>query len=250
MLLATMPSDVSFCLQRAIFCMAICTASEESKRCFSNKEGWYQKSVGIALIARCILWILCNSLSCSLSLAILASFTYLRDYLLTARKNNFIGTPKKIESFPPGIKQGSRVNKTSKNLPINAFCLSCPFSPKTKKNPTKPLCICSINRADQSINHLPGFILSIQNIIVLRPLPFYGLLCTGNKMKLCKQTIGFIQLHTLYKSRSSQRLEVKTICIWFKSYFSNYYQTFKKNAHYIYAKIQIHLLKSRCLGYR
>jgi len=91
-----------------------------------------------------------------------------RDYLLTVGKNNFIGTPKRTERFPSGIKQG--LINLPKKIPRNTFCLSCPFSPKTKEE--KCMYLFFKYSRDQSRNHLPGFLISIQNIIVLRPLPF------------------------------------------------------------------------------
>lgn len=79
--------------------------------------------------------------SCSLSLTILASFI-LERLCYYCRKEQFHRNPKRTAQFPSGIKQGSTANKPSKNLPIKAFCLRCPFSPKTKTKKPKTLWLC------------------------------------------------------------------------------------------------------------
>lgn len=87
-LLATMPSDVSFFLPRPIFCMSICTASEKVGDVFQVTlilEKWgYSPNSQMHILNSLQLMIF----SCSLSFTILALFIYLR--LLTyCRKEKF-----------------------------------------------------------------------------------------------------------------------------------------------------------------
>lgn len=141
--LATIPSDVSFSLEKAIFYMAICIVSEKERGRFS-KQGCYQKSVGIALIDRCLFhyFKLLNQLDNSSTIYALE-----RDNLLTVGKKN--RNLMRTEVFPSGIKQGYSVNKM---LFVSAFV----FSSRT-------------NKKTQTTILLPCLILSIQNITVLRP---------------------------------------------------------------------------------
>lgn len=111
-----------FILSWKIFYMAICIVSEKERGRFS-KQGCYQKSVGIALIDRCLFhyFKLLNQLDNSSTIYALE-----RDNLLTVGKKN--RNLMRTEVFPSGIKQGYSVNKM---LFVSAFV----FSSRTKKKP-------------------------------------------------------------------------------------------------------------------